>query len=259
MFDLFKSKETVTTPDVKSIRANLLQFIKANLARLESGEGSGIKNLHLFITCNETEKHLYETAVYLSEEERFKEAVQKIADDFAISLPAHWNLQISFTQQLPEEAIKAPQADAAIFIQTTEKELQKTATAYLKILQGQAEKESYKLTSQSGKVYIGREKKVQTRDNFFRINAIAFPAESANESNKYISREHAHIEWDNNTASFLLFADEGGVPPRNKIKIRSINGKDPVKLQSTQAGYSLQEGDQIMLGETALLEFSYSS
>jgi hypothetical protein len=98
---------------------------------------------------------------------------------------------------------------------------------------------------------------VQTRDNFFRINTIAFPAESTADSNKYISRQHAHIEWDNGTGTFLLFADEGGVPPRNKIKIRSLQNEDPVKLQSTRVGYSLQEGDQIILGETALLEFSY--
>jgi hypothetical protein len=125
------------------------------------------------------------------------------------------------------------------------------------VLHGDAEKETYTITSGSGTINIGRDKKVQTRDNFYRINTIAFPAESTHESNKYISRQHAHIEWDSATGAFLLFADEGGVPPRNKIKVRS-QSNDPVKLQSTKTGYSLQHGDQIILGETALLEFRHS-
>jgi len=31
-----------------------------------------------------------------------------------------------------------------------------------------------------------------------------------------------------------------------------------VRLQSTQVGHHLAEGDQIVLGETALLQFSYA-
>lgn len=258
MFDLFKKKSTPSEPDVKSIRDGLLQFIKTQLAKVEGGEGRAIKNLQLFIACNESERHLYEAAVYMDQQGRFKEDVQRIADDFAISLPPSWDLKIMFTHELPAEAINAPQVDAALFIQTKEKAIQKTATAYIKVLSGEAEKEIYTITSESGKATIGREKKVQTRDSFFRINTIAFPADSANESNKYISRQHAHIEWDTATGSFLLFADEGGVPPRNKVKVRPQQGSDAVKLQSTKTGYSLQEGDQIMLGETALLEFRYS-
>jgi hypothetical protein len=32
---------------------------------------------------------------------------------------------------------------------------------------------------------------------------------------------------------------------------------EPWKLQTTQLGYSLKEGDQMILGESAVLEFSY--
>ena len=259
MFDLFKKKNAATAePDVKNIREKLLQFIKSRLSKAEGGEGQAIKNLQLFIACNESEKHLYEAAVYAEQEGRFKDDVQKIADDFAIGLPPHWDLKILFTDDLPAEAIKASQLPVAFFIQTKEATIQKQATAYIHVLSGEAEKESYTITSASGKVTIGREKKVQTRDSFFRINTIAFPAESTNESNKFVSRQHAHIEWDNASGSFLLFADEGGVPPRNKIKVRPQNGGDAVKLQSTKTGYSLQAGDQILLGETALLEFRNS-
>jgi hypothetical protein len=55
-----------------------------------------------------------------------------------------------------------------------------------------------------------------------------------------------------------LFADEGGIPPHNKMKVRTQGGI-PVKLQTTQIGHRLQEGDQIILGESALLEFKNSA
>jgi hypothetical protein len=258
MFDLFKKKQEGTPADVKSLRNNILQFVKNELAKVQGGEGASIKALHLFVTCTESVKHLYETALYANEEGRLKEEIQRIADDFALDLPDNWELKVLFTAEAPAAAIKASQSEVALFIQTKEKTLQKSATAYLKVLQGQAEKELYAITSDHGRINIGREKQVQTRDNFFRINTVAFPAESTHDSNKFISRQHAHVEWDNGTGTFLLFADEGGVPPRNKVKVRPQSGSDPVKLQSTKSGYSLQEGDQIMLGETALLEFRYS-
>ena len=112
--------------------------------------------------------------------------------------------------------------------------------------------------STSGKVTIGREKRVQMPDGFFRENVIAFPANSTNESNKFVSRQHAHIEWDNDSGSFLLFADEGGIPPRNKVKLRSVDGELD-KLQTMEIGHLLKEGDQIILGDSAVLEFSYAA
>ena len=99
---------------------------------------------------------------------------------------------------------------------------------------------------------------MRTPDGFFRENVIAFPATSSNESNKFVSRQHAHIEWDNDSGSFLLFADEGGIPPRNKVKLRSENG-ELEKLQTMEIGHQLREGDQIILGDSAVLEFSYST
>lgn len=259
MFDLFKKQPEQGVQDVKGIRNSVLQFIKAALAKAEGGEGAAVKKVQLFVACAEEEKHLYEAAVYAGQEQRFKEAVQKLADDFALNLPPHWDLEVSLTKELPAETIKSLELPVSLFIQTRENALPKTATACINVLHGEAEKETYTITSESGKINIGREKQVQTRDAFFRINAIAFPADSTAESNKYISRQHAHIEWDGASGTFLLFADEGGVPPRNKIKVRSVNGGEAVKLQSTQVGYSLQHGDQIMLGETALLEFRYLS
>lgn len=257
MFNFFKKSPQEKPTDVKGIREALLRALKEQLSKAEGGEGGHIKGLQLFIACKEDEKHLYEAAVYHGEENRFKnEEVQKIADDYAINLPADWTLEVIFTDAFPPEATKAQWVDAAIFIKTNRQTIQKEAKAFIKVFTGTAEKEEYEIESRSGKIYIGREKKVQAGNGFYRINAIAFPGDSEDDANKFISRQHAHIEWDNEMGAFLLYADEGGLPPRNKVKVRSING-DVVKLQTDKVGHLLQEGDQIMLGNGALLGFSY--
>jgi pSer/pThr/pTyr-binding forkhead associated (FHA) protein len=123
-------------------------------------------------------------------------------------------------------------------------------------MNGEAENEVYNIASTDPKVTIGRERKVQTADGFFRENIIAFPSESTVESNRSVSRQHAHIEWDANNGVFCLFADEGGIPPLNKMKVRDAEG-NVVKIQTTEIGHQLKQGDQIMLGESAVLEFTY--
>lgn len=255
MFDLFKNRPT----DIKAIRGALLQFIKEQLQKAEGGEGANIRGLCLYITCPPEEKHLYEAAVYADEEDRFKEEeLQKITDDYAIALPENWTLQIEFVAVAPSEALMAPELDAALFISTKKKpKVFYDASAVVRVLNGEAEKEVYTISSKDGKVNIGREKKVQTANGFYRENYIAFPDNSSNESNRSVSRQHAHIEWDAQNAAFYLFADEGGIPPYNKMKVRTVGGM-PVKLQTIQIGHRLKEGDQIILGESALLEFRYS-
>lgn len=257
MFPFFKKESNPQPVDVKTIRDALLTFIKEQLSKAEGGEGGNIKGLQLFIACPEEDKHLYESAVYWEEEGKFKEEeVQKIADDYAINLPQDWTMEIVFTPDIPEQAVKAPHIHSGLFVKTTKQSLRKEATATITVLTGTAEKETYPISSNGSKVYIGRDKKVQTRDGFYRVNNIAFPADSGDEANKFISRQHAHIEWDGDSGHFLLFADEGGLPPRNKVKVRSATG-DVVKLQTDRVGHQLQEGDQIMLGDGALLAFSY--
>jgi hypothetical protein len=260
MFDFFKQRKENKPADVKSIRDVLLQFIKEELRKVEGGEGSAIRGLHLFLNPAEGEKHLYESAVYIEEENRFRnEEVQRIADDYAIDLPQAWTLDISFGDEVPQDAIRAKDINAALYILSRKQpSITKTATAYIHVLNGVAEQPAYTITSEGGKTTIGRDKKVQTGDGFFRINTIAFDALSNEQANQSISRQHAHIEWSSESGGFLLFADDGGVPPRNKVKVRS-GGAEAVKLQTTAIGHLLKEGDQIILGESALLQFSYSN
>lgn len=244
--------------DVKTVRHALVQFIKEQLRKAEGGEGGNIRSLHLFMNPAKDEKHVYEAAIYLNEEDRFKNEVQKIADDFAIELPEAWDLHITFDEALPAEAIKINGLDAALFISTTKKPVNtKFPDACITVLNGEAEQEEYIINPGRKKIYIGRDKKVRTSDGFFRENTIAFKPDSPHESNKYVSRQHAHIEWNSEDGNFYLFADEGGIPPSNKIKIKLAEGSI-VKLQNTKVGHRLQEGEQIILGESALLQFNYT-
>ncbi|TDQ07361.1 FHA domain-containing protein [Pedobacter metabolipauper] len=259
MFNLFNKDTSEKPQDVKAIREALLVFIKQELQKLEGGEGNHIKGFLLYIACPPVERYMYNSAVFAEEEDRFKNEVQRIADDFAIDLPEKWTMEIVFVEVLPDEAIKMANLDAALFIKTPEHAatVNKSGTAYITVLNGEAEQKGYVIKSEDGKINIGRDKKAQDESGFFRINEIAFPSESTNEGNKYISRQHAHIEWSDEHEAFQLFADDGGVPPRNKVKIRSVNDHNPVKLTFTELGHTLYEGDQIILGESAVLEFSY--
>lgn len=258
MFDFFKQKEEASAPDVKTLRYQLLQFIKDQLKKWEGGEGSNIRGMQLFMTPSEEERHLFEAAVYFDAENKFKEEeVQRIADDYAIDLPAGYTLDLLFVEIIPPEAIKSKDLPVALHVSTKKQPvLTAKTTAYLKVVNGEAEQPVYQLSDKAGRVCIGREKKVRTPEGFMRENNIAFPSTSINSSNKFISRQHAHIKWNSEAGGFFLYADEGGIPPRNKIKVQTANG-DIIRLQSTHVGHHLHEGDQIVLGESALLQFSY--
>ncbi|TWR28949.1 FHA domain-containing protein [Mucilaginibacter pallidiroseus] len=257
MFNFFSNAKEDRPNDVKSIRYELLQFIKQELQKAEGGEGGNIKGLNLYLNCNAADRPLYEAAVYFEEPEIFKNEVQRIADDYAVALPNQWTFEVIFGEDIPAEAVKGDKVDAAFFIKTSTNFIKQTASAYLRALNGETDQPEYNVKSGNDKINIGRDKKAQADDGFFRTNHIAFPSDSGNDANKYVSRQHAHIEWNNEAGKFIIYADEGGVPPRNKVKIRSEKSEDIIKLGSTAIGHQLAEGDQIILGESAVLEFSY--
>lgn len=254
MLTIFKENQPT---DIKGIRSALLQFIKEQLQKAEGGEGGNIKGISLFLSCAAADKHLYDSAVFAEEEDKFRnDEVQRIADDFDIALPENWTLEIVFGEA-PPEAIQAVNIDASLLISTRNKpSTHKQAKAYLKVLNGEAEKEVYEIRSDDGKINMGRERKVQTADGFYRENILAFPDNSSNRANRSVSRQHAHIEWDNQNGVFRLYADEGGIPPLNKMKVREKDG-NIIKVHTTEISHQLKEGDQIMLGESVVLEFSF--
>jgi pSer/pThr/pTyr-binding forkhead associated (FHA) protein len=252
MFNLFKERPH----DVKSIRNILLQFIKEKLQRSQGGEGANIMGVYLFIRCSDADKHLYEAAVFANVPGKFKtEEVQRIADDYAITLSPSFKFEVSFTDQFPPQADLVKDIDAAVFISTKKSGLSnKKNRAFIKVLNGEAENETYLIDSSVGRINIGREARVQAAGNYMRKNSIAFKPV---EINRAVSRQHAHIEWEGDSGSFLVFADEGGIPPNNKMKVRTPEGL-LIKMQAIEVGHRLQEGDQIILGDSAVLEFTYS-
>jgi len=257
MFNFFKKEEDNQPGDVKTVRAAILQAVKNELQKAEGGEGKNIKGIDLFIIAPDSERHVYEAAVYAEDPGRLKDDIQKIADDYALDLPPTWTLEISYVAELPPETRPVKGVDAGLFIRTKDNTVRRSATAYIKVLSGEAEKKMYVIHSEDGKLNIGRDSSAQIDDGFFRLNHIAFPGSVNNEINKYISRQHAHIEWSNDTGSFMLYADDGGVPPNNKVKVRSGASETLNKLVSTQIGHRLEEGDQIVLGESAVILFTY--
>nr|MBA3674751.1 FHA domain-containing protein [Chitinophagaceae bacterium] len=106
--NFFKDKVDKKPDDVKIIRENILLFIKEQLGKLEGGEGKNIKGLNLFISANNEEKHIYESAVYLNTPDLFKTEVQRIADDYAIGMPQTWAMDIIFVDESPSEAMPVP-------------------------------------------------------------------------------------------------------------------------------------------------------
>ncbi len=257
VLNFFKSEAEERPDDVKGVRHALLLFIKQQLQKAEGGEGGNIKGVSLYVNSGDADRHIYEAAVYLDEQQKLRDEIQRIADDYAVELPANWSLDVKFDEDIPAEATKAPNIDIAFFVKTGKHFIKQTATAYIRALSGETLEAEYTLQSGDNKINIGRDKKAQSDEGYFRTNHIAFPSDSTNKENKFISRQHAHIEWNNDAGRFMIFADEGGVPPRNKVKVRSESSEQITKLHATHIGHQLQEGDQIVLGESAVLEFSY--
>ncbi|RVT97362.1 FHA domain-containing protein [Mucilaginibacter limnophilus] len=257
IFKLFRNDADERPVDVKGVRHALLQFIKQELQKVEGGEGANIKGLCLYLNPGAADRHVYEAAVYADDADKLKDEIQRVADDYAVELPASWSLDVMFDGEVPAAAIQAIAIDAALFVKTGKHFIRQKATAYVRALSGETLEAEYILSSEGGKVNIGRDKKAQSDEGYFRTNHIAFPSESKNDGNKFISRQHAHIEWNNDAGRFMIFADEGGIPPRNKVKVRSEASENITKLHSTHIGHELQEGDQVILGESVVLEFSY--
>jgi pSer/pThr/pTyr-binding forkhead associated (FHA) protein len=166
-------------------------------------------------------------------------------------------METMFVPELPADAVKSPGLPVALGIITRRPQAaKKVQKAVIRVLTGAAEHENYQFSPASGRICIGRDKRAQSADGFLRENNIAFPSSEENNGNRFVSRAHAHIEFDQASGHYVLFADEGGIPPRNKIKVQRGSGEQ-IRLQTVEVGHHLQPGDRIVLGESVLLEFDY--
>ena len=87
---------------------------------------------------------------------------------------------------------------------------------------------------------------------YFRQNHIVFEDDSTNDCNKYVSRAHAHIKFDN---AFMLFVDSGGRKCEGN-RTRILRDDECIDLGSNMnVPVQLSDGDCIELGKHAMLEF----
>jgi hypothetical protein len=246
--------------DVKTCRNGLLNFIKEQLQAAEGGEGKGILGLKLYIQCSAADQYIYEAALYHEDVAKFQQdELQRIADDYDIALPEGWKFEVVYNEEnIPGQAKKSALEDAALLIITKKNDgVRKATEAVILALNGETENDGYEISSKEKRINIGRGAHVQTPDGFFRKNKIAFKDDESISANRSVSRQHGHIEWDDKENCFVLFADEGGIPPSNKMKVRTTDGLI-IKLQTTEIGHKLVNGDQVILGNDAVLEFTTS-
>lgn len=259
MFGIFKKSDKKPINDVKVCRQHVLQFVKEELQKLEGGEGAGVKKLCLYIDPGAEELHILEAAVHLHQPDKLKAEIQRCVDDYAIELPQDWSLEVDVATELAPRVKKISDLDLWFLIVTKDTDRTIHRNALLRVLSGEANSSEYSLKAGSEKVSIGRGQQVQMDDGFFRINQVAFSEDSEDSANRYISRQHAHIEWDQDRVGFFLFADEGGLPPWNKVKVKSAITGEQIRLHSMEIGHRLEDGDQIIIGEKAVLEFRFIS
>ena len=98
----------------------------------------------------------------------------------------------------------------------------------------------------------------QKLDNLtIRTNHIAIddnPASPEYEHNKYVSRSHAHISYDNKIG-FLLYVEDGGTTRSGK-RTAILRNDDTIRLESINAPIPLQDGDIIVLSKNVYLIFN---
>ena len=111
--------------------------------------------------------------------------------------------------------------------------------------QGATEKPTYVFTA--SRINLGRCPEVRDhRNRLIRTNHVAFD-ESAAESNRSVSRHHAHIDYTSNPVEYRLCDD------RSAHGTSVLRNGATITVPSGPRGVRLQSGDEITLGEARLL------
>ncbi len=103
---------------------------------------------------------------------------------------------------------------------------------------------------------IGSGKHPVMSDNSHRENQIAIDDDSTSiefDKNKFVSRAHAHISYDNNHG-FILYAEHGGTRAAQK-RTHIYRGGEKIELNNILIPEPLQDGDYIVLSKHVHLLF----
>jgi hypothetical protein len=113
------------------------------------------------------------------------------------------------------------------------------------VLRGVADRRSYSF--QSARIELGRGAEVRdSRHNLIRTNHVAF-AEVADDVNRSVSRQHAHIAYDSRARTFRLH-DDGSVHGSGIVR----DGK-AVAVPAGTRGVRLRPRDEIVLGDAKIV------
>ncbi|WP_375447028.1 FHA domain-containing protein [uncultured Fibrella sp.] len=221
-----------------------------------------LTGLRLAVTCTtSTEKESCRAALDTDE---FRLLLHRKLLDYGITLPDTYlfNWEITATPpDWPDALVRGPYT-LLLLKQGQPTAFESIAVALrLEALNGQLHKPYYTLEPTDSQVYtIGRGLRPRLESGQYRLNAIAFvdAAEAdfnsgEGESNKMISRNHARIVVK--PTGLWLCAEEGGIPPKNKLKVHTAQGA-LIRLYDLRVSHLLAPGDQIELGDGLMLLIS---
>lgn len=226
--------------------------------------GSGLK---LFLVYNTPEElELLKVALYANTPNKFKDAeLQKDLADNYIKLTNNWKFEYEFCLgELPNCRFSDRKFGLEILENIKTEPLKvESFVAKIEVLDGQTSQKKYILNFKEKQEFrIGRGYNPRLATGRTRQNDIVFlPQDDANfdstkeQSGLSVSRNHATIKFDAEQQKYFLFVDEGGLPQNNnRTKILRENNTS-VKLQVLGMPYELTIGDEIELGDGALLSF----
>jgi hypothetical protein len=114
----------------------------------------------------------------------------------------------------------------------------------LTVTRGTADRRTYSFAA--GRIHLGRGREVRdVRHRLLRANDVAF-AEGADEINRTVSRQHAHIVFDESHGEFRL-RDDGSAHGTAVVRDRK-----PLTVPRGARGVRLQADDEIVLGDARM-------
>ena len=155
--------------------------------------------------------------------------------------------------QVQVEAIEDPPAEIAakgfhIIYNTREAakpEPKSKQAVRLTVLHGDTEQPSYEINKP--RIHLGRLPEVlDERRRPIRRNDVVF-LESSDKPNSTVSRAHAHIEYDSNSAQFRLFDDGSSYGTSVMHNGRLVN------VPPAGRGLRVEDGDEIYIGQARVL------
>lgn len=257
-FDWLTPKNNVPTHSKETIIGAIVDLLTP-YRLVDKHKLTGLK---LAVTCTmAAEKEACQAALDTDE---FRLLLHRKLLDYGITLPDTYlfNWEISATPpDWPDALVRGPYM--LLLVKQGQSAVPKSAAVALRLeaLNGQLHQTHYTLEPTDNQFYtIGRGVRPRLESGEYRLNTIAFvdAAEAdfdsgEGEPNKMVSRNHARIVVK--PTGLWLYAEEGGIPPKNKLKVHTAQGS-LIRLYDLRVSHLLAPSDQIELGDGVTLLIS---